>query len=817
MAELPIAQFLKERLTEYDPKFELRKGTGFEQLFFKPMEFIIQPLRDEVNQLFIAQSFLRILETDDPNAFSEESVDALASNVFLTRRQSGIAGGVARVYFNEPFDREYPANGTVFNGSNGQTYANPSPFKITAAEMSAQIEEGRYYFDIPLESQNSGVVQDLAVNELISINGDSDVVRVTNKLAFVGGVDSENNVDFIKRIETSIGVRDLVVGKGFNAILFDNFQSFLRETQAIGFGDKEMMRDIVYNTHIGGKVDGYCKTASITPSFKNFVGLLTDDTRQTKVTQNIQMLGVAQNQLSESNIDRSNGLLPIVMEIKDSVAAQFVSTVVSAPPVIFNLSSTQHVRIGIDGLIKNVRIAGAVPSATNRNEIINLINASFGKNVASVSTTFIKIKSTTAGLSSQVVMDDPTIGLSALQTVFGLVNGGGPYVFDGDGPVTYEEGVHFNINDGFGQIQRIIGTSVLITQITGTSVATSPYLNDGSVNIFLNVLERDIVTIETGADAGDYRVVEKISNNQLLLDAELTVTGAVQYSIRRTGIKNEEVVYAEYYYNPVAIDIGKFVKLDEDGLLRGIRPGREDFTITDLPFLRIVSIEVIDSISFEPTGVILSGNSGYGLGGYGEGPYGVGSDSEYRLIVNSPTERFSMFEDSYIVISSAFDGLSVRVNYEYVPELEAIHNFVRSPSERVLDGDTLIKHFLPAYVAGTIQYSVDSKDSSVPTNESVQTTVRNFISTLRSGVSLDYSDLVQLITKTVDPFFRYGSFVSPFVLTADVHNTDGTTTKVTGNASLAVPTLDPFPKDTPRPLSPRITHWLSQDIVLERI
>lgn len=819
MAELPIAQFLKERLTEYDPKFELRKGTGFEQLFFKPIEFILQPLRDEANSLFIAQSFLRILQQDDPNAFDEESVDALGSNVFVTRRQSGLSGGVGRVYFNEPVSREYPSNGAIFNGTGGQTYSNPAPFKITAAEMSAQIEDGLYFFDIPLQSQNPGIDQDLSVDELISITGDIDVVSVTNKLKFEGGVDKEKNIDYINRIQASIGVRDLSVSKGFNGILFDNFLSFLRETQPIGFGDKEMMRDIVFNTHIGGKVDGYCKTSSITVSSKDFVGLLIDTTRQTRVTQNIQMIALNENQLSEKSIDRSGGLVPIVKEIKDLVAAEFISSVFSAPPTLFDLSITQHVRIGIDGLIKNVRIAGAVPSVTNRNEIINLINASFGRNVASVSGNFIKIKSTVAGLSSQVVMDVPTIGSSALQTVFGLLNINAPYVFNGDGPVTFEEGIHYQMNDGDGTIQRILGSSILPTQVTGNSIALSDAFNDPTTNIFLNVQVRDVVTISSGPDIGDYRVKEKISNNQLILDTELTTTlGSIQYSIKRTGIKSSEVVYIEFHYNPISIDIGKLVKLDEDGAVRGIRPGREEFTITDLPFLRIVSIEVIDPLTLESTGEILKGTAGYGMGGYGEGPYGVGSDAQYRLIVNSATERFSMFEDSYIVISSGLSARSLRVNYEYVPELEEVHNFSRSDFERVLDGDTLIKHFLPAYVVGTIQYSVDPTDISVPTNESVQEVVRNYISTLKAGESLDFSDLIQLITKTVDPFFRFGSFVKPFTLNAVIHNTDGTISTTTSNQALTIPTLDPFPRNTSRPLSPRIAHWLAQDdLILERI
>ena len=169
MAQLPISQFLTQRLTEYDSTFELRKGTGFEQLFFKPMEFIVQPLRDEANDLFIAQSFRRILQQADPDSFDEESVDALASNLFVSRRQGGYSGGVGRAYYNEPVDREYPANGAVFQGSGGQVYVNPAPFKITSSEMSSQIEDGLYYFDIPLQSQDAGADTALDPDNLVTL------------------------------------------------------------------------------------------------------------------------------------------------------------------------------------------------------------------------------------------------------------------------------------------------------------------------------------------------------------------------------------------------------------------------------------------------------------------------------------------------------------------------------------------------------------------------------------------------------------------------------------------------------------------------
>ena len=223
MAKLPIAAFIQTRLLEFDPKFDVRSGTGFESLFFKPMQFLLQPFADEANTLEISQSFLRILQTDDPDAFDEEAVDALASNLFVTRVEGNKAAGSARVSYVDPVNREWPAGGALFTGSNGKTYTNPAPFAILASEVSAQIEDGNYYYDIPIEASEAGTDSDLAAGELVAITNDSDAVLVGNPVAIAGGNNRETNTALIERIRASIAVRDLVTGKGFNAIIFENF------------------------------------------------------------------------------------------------------------------------------------------------------------------------------------------------------------------------------------------------------------------------------------------------------------------------------------------------------------------------------------------------------------------------------------------------------------------------------------------------------------------------------------------------------------------------------------------------------------------
>lgn len=842
MAGLPIADFIKTRLKEFDSKFELRAGTAFEQLFLKPLSFILQPLRSEADSIQTAQSALRIMNTGAPDSFDEESVDSIASNVFVYRATGGNASGVVRVYYSRAVDREWPTEGAVFLGNSGQEFYNTSPYNVSAVQMSTQVDSGLYYIDIPVQAANNGTEYNVDVGGVVSLVGDSQAVSVTNLQAFSGGVPRETNTQLIERVRKSIAVRDLVTAKGVNAILFESFPTTLTEIVPVGFGDDEMMRDVVFNTHIGGKVDLYVKTTSVKTSSKDFVGLLIDPTRQTRALVSIQMVGGSPVSLRNPGIDRSGGRAPVIRQVKPTVAASYVSTANLSTSV--NLSSSGAIRgkwvnVEIYGYSpRDVNLAGLTPSQTKKQEIIAAINRSFGVDIASSFGNSFKISVPTRGVQSKLVLSPPSSGReSALSSVFGLADGSS-HVFFGDGPLEFVEDEHYVIDDGDGTITRLTGPVIVQERSLGkidtskglTYFTDAVFSSDTTSGLYVAVQPNDILTVLAGntgtpnPDAGDYRILEVSSDfKTLTLDRPLKSTPAapetsISYTIRRTGIKNNEVVSAEYWFNPLSVDIGKFIPQDDLARVRSVRPGRESATISDVAFIRINRIELIDPLTGESLGQDLQGVGGYGSGGYGKGPYGIGSKKDYYLVVNSPSDRYSAFEDSYIVINSAYQGFSFRVHYDYAPDIETVHNFARSANERVLDGDTLVKHFIPAYVSGTLEYRVDpSVVLDIPTNDELLDQLKTFINTRPAGATLEYSDITQFILRKTDPYDRYGTFIRPFALKATIYNTDGSTNILSGADKLQVKAPSPFPKYTVRPLSPRIVHWMADNIELVRL
>lgn len=842
MAELPIAEFLRERMKESDGKFEVRKGTAFDTLFFKMAQLVLQPFRDEADEMFTANSLRRVLKTDDPDAFNEELVDAVVENVYVYRFQGGRSSGVARVYYDAPVGREYAANGFVAIGANSKNYVNPAPFAVLSSQMETQIENGLYYFDIPINSEELGADTEIPeAGGLVSVNGDPDVISVTNKNPVMGGRDRETNTQLIERARKSITVRDLVTGKGSSAILFENFPSAILEMQAIGFGDKEMMRDVLYNAHVGGKHDQYIKTSRVTRKSQDFVGILIDDTRASRTSTQLMMTdSVATpssssgwHDLGEMSIDRGLGD-PVVSQVKPYTSATMtpaplLDTGVSVLLGEMDLSSKFNLLITLDGTERVVNVVGDIATRTKRQEIINKINKAFGYNIASSYEDRIQFTSQSSGTGSYLKITHASTN-DAFDELFA---GPAPLEAFGDGPIIFSEGTQYLIKNEEGEIGRVVpsppappkwtSSGYLLTATGGSSTITAHPAQDFAI---INV--GDILVIAGASPTEidkEYRITKKVSDLIIEVDDVFPQTAPIpdgpidltdKVIIVNPRIKNNEAVDVQFYFNPLSIDIGKYMKLDDLGHVRGIRPGREALTIQDVAFLRVVQIEVIDPVSGEPLDQILKSQGGFGYGGFGDGSFGYGSSSEFRMVVNDPHARFSAFEDSYLVIDSAYQGYSLRVTYDCVPEIEDIHHFCRSDYERVLDGDVLAKHFIPAFVSATIEYEADSSDSSIPDNEALTSLVKEFIDTRPAGVPLQVSDVSQFILKKIDPNYNFKGSVRPFVLYTTIHNTDGTISMLEDSTALAIPEPNPFPKYTTAPLSPRISHWVSDNIVLVR-
>lgn len=891
---LPILDFLVERMEEYDSSFEHRKGTAFSELFMQPLAIIVQPLRDEANDIQINQSLKRILELDFPDLWYEDAVDEIVENLYVYRREGARSGGIVRMYYLEPRDVSFLVGTLTFTSSSNLAYSNIQNVSITAQEMSLQVEDEFYYVEVPVEAESEGEEYNLDIGEIITVS-DIASAKAYNPNKFSGGSDRESNTELIARAQKSIGVRDMNTGKGLNAIMFEQFLSKLTELQPIGFGDPEMMRDIYFNYHIGGRVDSYIKTPDILEGEFDVRGLTVDFTRRLSTLTNVLMEGTSDIELGRQNLDNvENDVRGFNIDFSEK-AGIFYSYVNLASPV--DLSLNQFIRVGVDQKDPvNIKISGSNPSTTQSGEIINRINVGLGTTVAYLAVnpivvsrrstgnipaigsvnfidptpgifkniqpgdllyilvgnnketyevlsiasenmivvdgalpfteaevdvnyrisrtgSYLKLLSSTKGADSRIFIGSPTAGSDALMDAIGL--SAGDYSYEGTGKYEYMEGVDYDVDLTPGTVNRIIGPSILPNTLTGR-VDNNIFFEDSTTDIYLNVEAGDVLSIYDSVAPEyiqDYRILEKVNNNKLRLNAYFyTSETTISYRINRTGIKNNEMVQFTFDYNPMAIDIGDQVQLDQYGRERGIRTGREDQTITDMALLYIKQIELINPVTGEPLNEILDGKGGYGRGGYGRGGYGRGSQAQYFLNVNVPEHRFSAWEDSFIAIDTAYLGQSFKVSYRYVPEIVEFQSFADSDSERVLDAHILMKHFLPAVVDIEAEYTTDPTNPNTPDVSTVISAVTDYINKIKAGVQLDATDIASVIYEQIDSSnSRNVKVTTPIGMRATIHNTDGSQTVVTSYDTLQIPNED-IPQYTSSPLSPRIAHWIAGDI-----
>ncbi len=825
MADLPVIEFIQQRLAESDASLETRKGSAFYDLFVKPQELMLQPLFEALETVLTSQSVRRVESLADPNSFDESLVDDLVANVYIERVSGDYSKTTVRVFYEEPVDREYPALSAEFS-SGDLSFFNEQDILISKQEMALQQSGTLFYMDVPVRSQFPGLAYNVAQGAITGFVNDIDAVTVTNLTAAVGGLSRETNLQVLNRAKNSIGVRDLETVKGINSTLLTKFP-YLKKVRAIGMGDPEMMRDIIYNTHVGGATDIYVKVPSLTEVTKDFIGVEFDTTR--KINRSAAM-PVSAKVFSDSAAALGT---PYLVSGSVSVKDDFIDTRASTlsadidPSTGINLTAGAYIKLSVDGgPFEIIKISGSTPAQTRRFEIIGAINAALGVEVAfPAGPTKISLRSPVTGARSRLTFAVPDAPrLDATGILFPEVTGLGysplqstsSVTLYGVSAVTYIEGIDYEVDYLNGKIIQLADSAILCgktlydsDQGKGRVIAGRNELEVLSQTAFLQVRVGDMVYVRSsvGIAAGAYTVQEKISGGLLRLLGAFAHGDSVQVEF---SVVSNQTLSVSYQHHPLSIDIGHKV-LGSDGFSRGVREGRTEFTLKAYPLVVITAIEEIDPDTGELLDNSLRPPSGFGGGGFGEGGFGVSGQSDYRLVVNDPTTRFTVFEDSLIALHPSLLGKSFRVTALAAPEIEQIHDFCRNDLERVTGADILPKCFVPAFVDVAIKVRLKG-DSDAAKLTTLQAAASEFIAGLSADSALDASELAAIMEKTG----LVESVQIPFLMTARILNTDGSTTIVTSYDLLKVPDGE-LAKVAANFVTPRIAHFFPGNVSVGEI
>lgn len=267
MTILDTRRFLRGKIREVNPDIEQRSGSTVGTMLVKPLSVMINPFEEEVN--FIKTQ----LSLADVSSLSSDNVDQLVENLFLKRKIGSVASGVVRAYFSSPQDAAFPL-GTGFVDVSGQLFFASEKTVMSQAEMSLNVDGSLYYMDINVVASSDGSSYNIAANQIVSLQETIvGVVRVTNLNPFTSGKATETDDEFVERAQQAITVRNLINRRSVNTVLLDEF-NFIKSIQPIGFGDPEMIRDIIEvqtsqgpkDIHIAGHADLYIEPETMEES-----------------------------------------------------------------------------------------------------------------------------------------------------------------------------------------------------------------------------------------------------------------------------------------------------------------------------------------------------------------------------------------------------------------------------------------------------------------------------------------------------------------------------------------------------------------------
>jgi len=241
-------EYIRRKIKEFDPGIDTTTGSAIGDLFVNPLSIILQ------DNLDFEEHLLSVLGIEDPEALTEEELNAVASNFLVTRVDGAKASGYVKLYYTEPLSATIP-KGTLFATSDGKSYLSTSAYAITRDLMTANTQNYPYYGtgNIPVESDTAGeafVTRAYTINQIVSTLIPEPAI-VKNPVAITGGAEKESNTALKSKILDSVSNKSVASPNGIKTVLQEAFPTITSLTVKSN-GNSEMLRDITYSgTNVG--------------------------------------------------------------------------------------------------------------------------------------------------------------------------------------------------------------------------------------------------------------------------------------------------------------------------------------------------------------------------------------------------------------------------------------------------------------------------------------------------------------------------------------------------------------------------------------
>lgn len=259
------AALLRNVLQTEIPNGDFTEGSVAADLIVDGHAVAVAYLRKQLDIIRARQSLLTLQNLPDSESVSD-AADAILDNFFRTRNQGQFAKGVVTLHFSARADVLVPRTARFFKTSSLVFYVDSaSDVLIPASDLRAEIGANgaviSYATTIFLTAARVGEAYNIAPGRFVSFDRFSSLLMsVENPVKFSDGSGVQSTPDFINRSTNAISLRALINARSNDALLLDTFTD-VEQTATVGYGDPEMVRDLVdtvsngVQMHVGGCMD----------------------------------------------------------------------------------------------------------------------------------------------------------------------------------------------------------------------------------------------------------------------------------------------------------------------------------------------------------------------------------------------------------------------------------------------------------------------------------------------------------------------------------------------------------------------------------
>jgi uncharacterized phage protein gp47/JayE len=227
----------------------------------------------KINQYLKARSLQDI--TADPTLADDALVDAVLSNYLIERRVGAPATGEITIVVAADVPIVL-SNQAIFNSS-GTAYALPGAYVALPSTNTAllgvnerrltAIGDGTFAFSVPAVAIINGTIGNVQRGATMTPQVPPDqFVRSFASTDFVGGADTETNVDLLDRLQSGVAAKCMQGRANIIALLQEQPQFIgILHYQVIGYGNPELQRNqhTILPVALPGYIDIYPRTTAI--------------------------------------------------------------------------------------------------------------------------------------------------------------------------------------------------------------------------------------------------------------------------------------------------------------------------------------------------------------------------------------------------------------------------------------------------------------------------------------------------------------------------------------------------------------------------